>query len=282
MRAKPQIAIVGPGRLGSALASQLDRAGYRVRQIVPGQSRSSNRKAAALARSIGASVVSPTEVTADLVWITVPDRQIHRAAEDLARKNHWKGRLVFHASGALPSDELNALRRRGAAVAAVHPFMTFISGVVPSLEGVAFGIEGDSRAVTAARAVVRSLGGVSFPIKKKDKAAYHAWGGFSSPLLIALLLTGERVAGEAGVSPIEARKKMMPILRQTLDNYEQFGAELAFTGPIVRGDTKVVRKHLALLRKIPEAREVYVALARAALKNLPISNRKELERLLSR
>jgi hypothetical protein len=41
-----------------------------------------------------------------------------------------------------------------------------------------------------------------------------------------------------------------------------------------------VAKHLAVLKKHPRAREVYVALARAALCGLPVKNREELKRLL--
>ena len=40
--------------------------------------------------------------------------------------------------------------------------------------------------------------------------------------------------------------------------------QAAFSGPIVRGDAEIVRKHLQMLRKSPEAREVYLALASAA------------------
>jgi len=165
-------------------------------------------------------------------------------------------------------------------VAAVHPFMTFVSGAVPSLEGVGFGIEGDAKALKMAQRLVRSFGAVTFPIKKENKAAYHAWGGFSSPLLVALLMTGEQVAGEAGISAKDARKKIMPIVRQTVSNYEKLGPEAAFTGPLVRGDAEVVRRHLDLLKRVPAAREVYLALARSALKTLPVRHRKDLERVL--
>ena len=57
-------------------------------------------------------------------------------------------------------------------------------------------------------------------------------------------------------------------------------AASAFSGPLVRGDVATVRKHLAELKKLPEARAVYVALASASLKSLPVNNRKALEREL--
>ena len=112
--------------------------------------------------------------------------------------------------------------------------------------------------------------------------AYHAWGAFASPLLIALLVTAEKVARAAGLSNIEARRKMLPIVRQTVANYAKLGPAGAFSGPIVRGDAQVVRQHLKELKKVPEARAVYLALARAGLRFLPSRNRRELEKALRR
>jgi predicted short-subunit dehydrogenase-like oxidoreductase (DUF2520 family) len=281
MAFKPRVAIIGPGRLGAALAQDLRRAGYRISEIVSRNSLASRRKARALARKVHAAapLVNP-RLDGDLVWFCVPDREIARAARQLAPITEWKGKIAFHSSGALASDELQVLRRRGAAVASVHPLMTFVHAAIPSLNGIPFALEGDAEAVRTARKIVFDLGAQAFPISKSRKSVYHAWGGFTSPLLIALLVTGERVAQATGLSPANARKKMLPILRQTLANYAKLGPAAAFSGPIVRGDSRVVRKHVKELRKIPGARDVYLALARAGLRYLPTRNRRELEKVL--
>ncbi|MBZ5706544.1 MAG: DUF2520 domain-containing protein [Acidobacteriia bacterium] len=282
MAAKPTVAIVGPGRLGTALAVELKRAGYRVREIVSRSSGASRRKARELAgvTRARAATSETARLDAGLIWFCVPDREISSAARELAPRTAWKGKLVFHSSGALASEELNVLRRRGATVAAVHPLMTFVRGAIPSLEGVPFGVEGDASAVRAARGIVRSLGGQLFAVPKNRKAAYHAWGTFTSPLLVAMLVTMEQVARAAGLSKAASRQYMLPIVRQTLANYARLGPVGAFSGPIVRGDAAIVRKHLRVLQKVPGSREVYVALARAALRHLPVRNRRELERAL--
>jgi predicted short-subunit dehydrogenase-like oxidoreductase (DUF2520 family) len=219
-------------------------------------------------------------VDADVIWFCVPDREIARAAKQLAGTVDWRGKVAFHSSGALGSDELRELRRRGAAVASVHPLMTFVSRSVPSLLGVPFALEGDAAALRVAGRIVRDLGGEAFSISKNKKLAYHAWGAFLAPLLVSLLVTGEQVARVAGLSNAAARRKMLPIVRQTVANYAKMGPAGASSGPIVRGDAEVVRGHLKELRKISEAGEVYEALARAALRYLPAGNRKELEKLL--
>jgi len=105
---------------------------------------------------------------------------------------------------------------------------------------------------------------------------------FVSPLLTALLAVSERVAGSAGVRRSAAKERMLPILRQTLANYAGLGAPQSFSGPIVRGDVETVKKHLSALRAVPEAREVYLALARAALRDLPTKNRATLGKILKR
>ena len=286
MSAKPRIAIVGAGNLAVALAVSLRAAGYTIDQVVArGQPVSiSMRRARALAREIGASAVSTerAQIQSDIVWFCVPDGVIAEAAESLVSAADWKGKVALHSSGALASDELAALQRRGAAVASVHPLMTFVRGSRPSLVEVPFALEGNPKAVRAARAIVRDLGGQPFTIRKQHKAAYHAWGMFASPLLTALLAASERIAGAAGISPKAARERMLPILKQTLANYARLGAAGGFSGAIVRGDVATVEKHLNVLREVPGAREVYIALARAALRDLPTKNRAGLERILKR
>ncbi|HTZ97211.1 MAG TPA: DUF2520 domain-containing protein [Terriglobales bacterium] len=281
MAAKPSIAIVGAGRLGSALVPALMSAGYRIAEIISRRQGGSRRKALALAQKARARISSlrDARLDADLIWFCVPDREIARVAKALAEKAGRK-KLAFHSSGALTSDELEGLRKRGAAVASVHPLMTFVTGSESALSGVPFALEGDAAAVRIARRIVRDLRAIPYTIRKTDKAAYHAWGAFTSPLIVALLASAEQVAGAAGVGVVNARQRMLPIVRQTVENYARLGPAGASSGPWVRGDIETVRKHLKVLKKIPEARSVYLALGQATLRYLPVGNRKKLRALL--
>src|SRR5581483_4183826 len=273
----------GPGNLGRVMAQSLHGAGYPITEIVTGGSASSRKKGQVLASKVGARVVTTSDaaLNAGLVCVCVPDREIAKVARELAASRDWKSKVAVHASGALDSGELKPLREKGAAVASLHPLMTFVAGAKPMLDGVPFAVEGDAAAVRVARQIVRALKGNIFAIPRDRKPAYHAWGGFTSPLLVAFLVTGEEVARLAGIQPAQARRRMLPIVRQTLCNYEKLGAAGAFSGPIVRGDIETVRKHLQALKKVPLARELYLALARSAIKNLPAGNRKALRVVLN-
>jgi len=287
---EPTVAIVGAGSLATFLAVALNEAGFTITEILARDSPQSQRRAHSLAAKIGAHAVTANSAALDatLLWLCVPDREIGGAASVLvdllaARETVHKKpkvRCAFHSSGALLSRELEPLRNAGVAVASVHPLMTFVAGARPSLQGVPFAMEGDDAAKRLARTIVRQLGGESFSLPATRKAAYHAWATMTSPLLLAYLVTLEEAARAAGFTRQDARCKSLPIIRQTLANYSRLGPAGSFSGPLVRGDAETVAKHLAVLRQHPGAREVYVALARAALRGLPVKNRNGLKRLL--
>ena len=282
VKRKPSIAIVGAGSLATSLAVALHESGYSVAEIVSRDLHSSRRRAAKLATRVGAQLVSTSKgkITAELVWFCVPDREIRKATAVFSKGEQGSVRFAFHSSGALPSSELDSLSRGGVAVAAVHPLMTFVPDSKPSLAGVPFALEGQLAAVRLARRIVRDLGGESLSLPATRKPAYHAWATMTSPLLLAFLVTLEDAARLAGFKPADARRMSLPIIRQTLANYARLGPAHSFSGPIIRGDVETVVRHLAVLKKSPEAQEVYIALARSALAKLPAKNRHELGRLL--
>lgn len=280
MKGRPVIAIVGAGNLASALAVSLRGAGYEIEAIVGHLSSRGRAKRLAVTVAAHALTKPPRNLRASVVWFCVPDGEIRKAATAFADKINWTGRVALHSSGALASDELDALRKTGAAVASVHPLMTFVHGSQPKLTSVPFVIEGDRRAAQIAKEIVKDLRGRAYPIRKQQKPTYHAWGTFASPLFTALLATSEQVAGAAGIPQNEARARMIPILRQTLENYASFGPGAGFSGPIIRGDVDTVRRHLHVLGRMPQVREVYRALALAAVENLPGKRKTALRKIL--
>src|ERR1700733_112625 len=163
MAAKPRIAIVGAGNLGTALAVSLHDAGFVIEAVIARDRAESLRKARRLAKRVSArALADPVRADADLFWFCAPDSEIARAASGFLPKLSWKRKIALHSSGALTSDELDSLRKVGASVASVHPLMTFVRGSRPALAGVPFAIEGDAEAVRTARTIVRNLRGQPF------------------------------------------------------------------------------------------------------------------------
>lgn len=275
----PSIAIIGPGRLGTALALSLKQSGYNIAEII--SRRESLAAAGRVARKVGASGAHTqnARLDADFIWFCLPDSKIAQAAREFSDRT-WRGKVALHSSGVLASDVLEPLRKRGASIASLHPLMTFVKGSTPDLSGVMFAAEGDAAALRVARRIARDLGGEMVRLRKQEKVAYHAFATMICPLLVSLLASAERAAGMAGVTRTQARRRMLPIIQQTLRNYLRLGPEKAFTGPVARGDVATIKLHLDALAKLPNARNAYLALAQAAIEYLPSRNRRELMKLL--
>jgi predicted short-subunit dehydrogenase-like oxidoreductase (DUF2520 family) len=279
------VAIVGLGRLGSALALALHAAGITVADIVVrGKPDAAQKK---LARAVGARTSSwrEAEFDADVVWLCVADGEIAGVAKDLAerwRSQRRKPRLVLHSSGVWSSDVLAPIRRVGIATGSAHPFRSFPKSAVTSasLHGVFFGVEGDAIALKASRALISKMGGEAFFVDAKSKPLYHAFGSLSSGLLVALLASAEEAGARSGIAPNTVAKLMRSLAGGTFANWDKNGAAGSFSGPIVRGDAETIRLHLASLQSTPELAAIYGALTGYAIEHLPGRNKSELRALL--
>lgn len=276
----PCIAIIGAGNLGRVLALALRDAGYRITELISRPGAASQRHAMALAKKVDAraATLDSAKFDCEVVWLTVPDDAIAEWAAGLAAARSWRGKSVIHCSGALPAAELLPLKRRGAAIASAHPMNSFVAKSKPDFTAVPFALEGDKSALRIARQMITAIGADAFNIRAADKVLYHAFGAFSSPLLIALLEAGEQVGRAAGVK--DPRRVNAKILQQSLNNYLTTGPADAFSGPLKRGDSETIRRHLAALKRLPEARDAYLALARSALRGLPVKSPETLWQVL--
>lgn len=276
------LSIVGAGRVGRALGRMLRERGWRI-QVVTAQSPASARKAA---RYIGAGRAE-SSLTAHLfsgatILLSVPDDAIPAVVSELARvgAQSLRGKIVLHTSGTLPSSVLSPLRDAAAAIGSIHPLQTFSGLTLPSLEGRVFGIEGDPAAVKEARKMARSLGGVPVTVQPSKKSLYHAAGVFAAGHVLALEEAGVQLLMSAGMTRAEASRALLALSRQVLDNYEKLGPQQAWTGPLSRGDFRIVASHeLALRDSRPEFLEAYQAVSRLSARVLSQDEARASERL---
>lgn len=277
---KPTVAVVGAGNVAAALGPALHRAGYRIVEVVVRDRPESRRRGAALAKrwKCRMAVRNQARLDAKVVLLAVTDDAIASTASEIARHVDWSGKVVLHLSGARSARDLNAVKRRGAAVGSFHLMNTFVRGVQPRLEGTFVAVEGDQKAVALAETIAKDIHCQPFQVRSDDKVLYHAMGAFASPLLVALLTVAEGVGREAGVK--DPRRVLGKLLIQTITNYRRKGPAAAFSGPINRGDVATIKRHLKALRGIEEAGELYRLLGRSALRKLPVKSKNALKKLL--
>ena len=279
---KPSISFLGAGRLARALAPALKKCGYTIDEIVVRSRATSHKEALALATGVSAKAKTfkNAALGSAIIWFCVPDDAIAPLATELSNSHGWSGKIVFHSSGALPSSALAVLRIQGASVASVHPMMTFAEASVPLPPGIAFGVEGDAKAVSRANRIIKDFQGIKISLQASKKALYHLMGTFSSPLVVALLAGAEQLGRAAHLSPANTRNAIGPLLEATVQNYLRDGLKAAFTGPVRRGDLKTLRVHLAALESQPILLDAYCSLLGIATHELPARRAKEIESML--
>jgi predicted short-subunit dehydrogenase-like oxidoreductase (DUF2520 family) len=220
-----------------------------------------------------------------VILIATPNDEITVVSQELARigEEELRGRVVLHTSGAMDSTVLEAVRKRGAKVGSLHPLQSFSGVAAPSLEGKIFAIEGETQAVRVARRIARALGGSPVRIVASKKLLYHAAAAMAAGHVLALEEAAMQLLLSLGMRRSEAVRALLPLTRQVLENLETLGPRAAWTGPLSRGDYKVVRAHLEALQESPEEfAQAYEALSHLAARVLaknPAGVLAELEKI---
>ena len=94
----------------------------------------------------------------------------------------------------------------------------------------------------------------------------HAAAVIACNYLVTLVKLATDLWQTFGIPPGEATKALMPLLRGTLNNIDNVGIPGCLTGPIARGDTGTIKKHLKALEKVsPGVLSTYRELGRQTI-----------------
>jgi predicted short-subunit dehydrogenase-like oxidoreductase (DUF2520 family) len=235
----PPVAVIGRGRVGGSLATAAERVGITTRLA-------------------GRDGIVDAYRRSEVALLCVPDTEIFTACE-VAAGEVPPLRFVGHTSGATTLGALGPARERGAEVFSLHPLQT-IPDTDTDLAGAPSAVAGSSdSAVALARSLSVRVGMRPFEVPEEYRAAYHAAAAMASNLLVALEESAAELLARAGVdSP--SRELLAPLVVRTAANWAARGPE-ALTGPIARGDSETIDRHLEALREVaPELIPVYESL----------------------
>ena len=224
-----RVAVIGRGRLGTALAQALATAGVQV--------------AGPLGRGADGAA-------AGAVLLCVPDSEIRAAGALIA-----PGRFVGHCSGATNLDVLAGRR-----AFSLHPLMT-VTAAGARFAGAGAAIAGDSApALGLARALALRLGMTPVEVLPADRSSYHAAASIASNFLVTIEAAAERLALSAGVD----RRMLAPLVRASIENWVALGGRDALTGPVARGDeTTVATQRRAVAERAADLLPLFDALVDA-------------------
>jgi predicted short-subunit dehydrogenase-like oxidoreductase (DUF2520 family) len=261
-----KIGVIGAGKVGTSLAFVLKKKGFHI-AAVSDMAEASLKNAE---RYLGKDVLYTQNnmdvvAAADTIAITTQDSFIQGVAAEInAKAELLDKKLIFHTSGADPSSVLMPLDQKGALLGSLHPLQTFpdIDSAIGVLQDTCIFIEGDKGAIPILRHLGDHIGAKVYVIAGKDKVLYHLAAVFVCNLLSALLYSGKELMQKINID----FEPFLPIIRATLKNIENKGPLAALTGPVVRGDVKTVKAHLASIEDMELHKRVYKALSEVAVK----------------
>jgi predicted short-subunit dehydrogenase-like oxidoreductase (DUF2520 family) len=265
------IGFVGAGKLANALAVALSHAGYQVRSIASRSFISADRLSSQIEGCRPQINCQNVVDSCELVFITTPDDAIKETAYSLK----WRpGQAAVHCSGADSSDCLECARDYGATVGVFHPLQTFAGGPDDPFvfKGITFCLEGSGNLLSFLKRIAADLGGNHIVLRPDDKVLYHAAAVISCNYMVTLASIAATLWSEFGIDKDHAITALLPLMRSTIKNIEKKGLPDCLTGPISRGDTGTLRKHIEALRKCESGLEkAYCELGKLTL---PIASQK--------
>ncbi len=257
------VGLIGPGRAGIGLALALTQAGYTVRL----HGRHKKKVPAPLTLTVGDGDAPPDWIgAAAVVILAVRDDGIRPLAAALAAARAiTPGHVVLHLSGAQGQEALGALVTTRAALGSLHPLQTIVEPdrAPARLKGSWAAVEGMPRAIEAAERLAQDIGMRPFRIATKAKAIYHAGAVFASNYLVVVEALGQRLLRHAGMTDADAWAALRPLVEGTLENLGRIQPKDALTGPIARGDSATIVRHIESLTF--DDGKLYRELGRAAL-----------------
>ena len=235
-------ALVGAGRVGTAVAELLHRAGHEPIAVASRSSESRERAAELL----GSQPVDIEDLPpVDVVLVGTPDNAIESTATRIA-PGLGEGSVVIHFAGSLGVNPLGPVLAVGARRAALHPVQACpdIETAIERIPGSGWGVScDDGLAEWCIDLVEDDLDGRAFLVRAEHRAVWHAAAVVVSNGIAGLLATGEELLAAIGIGDPAAA--LGPLAAGTLENARAGGGGgKTLTGPAVRGERDTIARHL--------------------------------------
>ena len=242
-----KLGFIGAGTVGTALSTMLSSKGYQV-VAISSLNQSSARNLVRTINNCRAASNQDVADAAELVFITTPDDAIAPVVSQI----QWhSGQSVVHCSGADSTDVLEPAKKLGAHVGVFHPLQTFASArqAIENMSGSTLALEAEEPLLGILKDMATALDGQWIELKASDKVIYHAAAVIACNYLVTLVKLATDLWQTFDVPPQPATQALLPLLRGTINNIETTGIPQCLTGPIARGDSGTIIKHLDALQK---------------------------------
>ena len=252
-----KVVIVGAGNVAHHLSIALYKAGFKIAQVFSRR----RHRATGLAKKVNAA--STTSLSrlldnADLYILAVSDDAIEEVVSKLDLPTES---IVVHTSGSVSSKIITNKFSKGGVL---YPLQTFSKGVKVKMMEVPICVHSpDKGSLTHLKKVGRKISRKVQEIDDQQRQIIHVAAVFANNFTNHIYSVAEHI--------LEADKMKLdilhPLIKETVDKAIRVGPEAGQTGPAVRDDQVVIKKHLSLLKDQPQYRKLYKILTESIQKN---------------
>ena len=257
-----KIGFVGAGKVGFSLGKYFSSKGLNISGYYS-VINSSAEEGARFTLSKSFNMLSEFVSESDLIFITTNDDQINNVCNQIKNFN-IKNKLIAHCSGSLSSKYFQDILC-DAQFYSIHPMYPFSDKYTSykNLSEATFTIEGSSEGINQVKEIFSKLGNKILLISEQNKVKYHLANVYASNLYVALISTAVKYFDEINISEKDALNALLPLMKANINNLVAKGIINSLTGPIERGDSNTILKHLE--KSMQEDKEIYLGLSRILL-----------------
>ena len=239
--------ILGAGNLAWHLGHCLLQNGINIRQIF----NRSVKRGIHLAESLKTSFTDQPEnvdADADLYIIAVSDDAIQNISRSVKFN---RNAVVVHTAGSL---DMNVLEGSSDRLGVLYPLQTFTKERPVDFKEIPMLIEAsDSVTLSTLRNLSLTISNTVMQVNSADRLVLHLCAVISSNFSNHLLALSEKILAEKKLPP----ELLKPLMSETIAKAFSMSPLKAQTGPAVRKNEKVMKKHLEMLKRYPEIQLIY-------------------------
>jgi predicted short-subunit dehydrogenase-like oxidoreductase (DUF2520 family) len=124
-----------------------------------------------------------------------------------------------------------------------------VTQAIENIPGSTFALEAEKPLLAMLKDMATAVEGHWIELKAGDKVIYHASAVIACNYLVTLVKLAADLWQTFDIPRGQAVQALLPLIKGTIHNIDTVGIPQCLTGPIARGDTGTVEKHLHALRE---------------------------------
>ena len=245
-----KIAFIGSGNLAWHISKAFQDAGAEIIQVFSRTEKNAKKLADMLNTCYTTNIVEISP-DADLYVFAVSDEVLIRLSMNELIREIIDDKLVVHTAGSV---ELSVLKPLSKNYGVFYPFQTFSKNTELECSKIPICYEAntDENNKILKELAEKISTNVQF-IDTEQRKYIHLAGVFACNFTNHMYALAEKILNDKKISA----KIMMPLINETAKKVNRYSAKEVQTGPVVRNDEIIIKKHLELLGNYPDCKNLY-------------------------